>query len=181
MRLLRTALAGVALTAIGLAFTAGAVGAQDVEATLSVDQVHPAGSSVHYIVELTDADGSAIDGADVTATPTSPDGTHGTTVPLTATTEGVYEGPVEMPTSGTWTVAFESTNPVASLDYTQEIPATTDTGSGEEDSSSTGIVLAVAGVFLLAVLGIVVWALVSNRGDTAATAAPAQETPSSSD
>lgn len=146
---------------------AGVVGAQDADGTIAVDQIHPAGASVHYVVTLSDADGEPVSGASVTATPTSPSGADGVEATLTETGAGIYEGQVEMATSGDWTVTFESSDPVAELEHAQTIPATARTGDAESDSSDT-LVRAAIGLAIVAVGALVVWLFTGRGRDEAA-------------
>lgn len=146
--------AGVAL---GVAFAPGVAGAQeDGAATLSVEQTHPSSTSVHYIVELTEAGGSPVDGATVTATPTGPDGTQGAPVDLSAAGEGQYQGTVQLSESGTWTVQFASTNPSAVLEHTQEMPAEAESAD-DDGGGGSAVVLILAAVFLAVVAAIAGW------------------------
>lgn len=162
MRLLRGTMVTAAVAVATLVTAAPVVGAQEDEATLTVDQVHPAGGSVHYIVELTDADGEAVEGATVTATPTSPSGAEGATTTLGETGDGVYEGPVQMDINGDWTVIFESSAPAARLEHDQTIPVTAATE--EDEGSGSTVVVMLAGLFVVAVGAIVTWVLVRKPG-----------------
>lgn len=160
----------------GILLSPGIAAGQATGAVIDVDQIHPAGSSVHYYVRITDeATGEPVNGATVSATATSPDGVPGPTVQLTpADDDGRYQGPVSMPEDGTWTVTFASNNPDASLRHSQEVPATTqeDVAPVEEDDEgvSNPIVLVLGGVFLVLLAAIGVWAVVAGRKPTDAAA-----------
>lgn len=150
-RLLVAAVAGA--LALGLGVAPGPAGAQEGEATISVEQSHPSTSSVHYVVQVTEG-GEPVEGATVTATATGPDGTPGEPVTLSPGTDGQYQGNVELSESGTWTVRFESTNPTGSLEHVQEMPAesSTGTGTGDEDDGGGSVVLLVLVIVFLAVV-----------------------------
>jgi hypothetical protein len=134
------------------------------DAGIKVEQSHPATTSVHYFVKLASdgGDGDPIDGATLTATPTSPDGTAGEPVTLTADGDGVYEGSVPLSDSGDWTVDFAATNPDASLSYQQKMPAEPFDAS-EDDGSSPLFPILFAAAFLLTLGGMGVWALMDRR------------------
>jgi hypothetical protein len=152
-RLLVAAVAGT--MAWGVALAPPAV-AQDGEATITVDQLHPSTSSVHYIVDVTDAAGEPVEGATVTATATASDGTTGEPTTLSAAGGGQYQGTVELGESGTWTVVFESADPPAELSHTQEMPA--EVQGGEEDGGGGNtVVLVLAAIFLAVVAAIAGW------------------------
>jgi YtkA-like len=122
--LVAVVLGGLALV-VGAASAAGAHGGPGV---LEVEAAHPTSTGVHYIVALTyENDGDAATGATVTATPISPSGEEGAAATLAPAEEGTYEGPVDMPDPGQWTVRFESTEPPATLERTATISETTTT------------------------------------------------------
>ena len=178
------AAAGI-LVAGGVLLSPGVAAGQAPEAVITVDQVHPAGSSVHYYVRITsEATGEPINGATVSATATSPDGAPGPTVGFTpADDDGRYQGPVSMPDEGTWTIVFASNNPDASLRYPQEVPATTqeDFAPTEEDEGiSNPIVLVLGGVFLVLLAAIGAWAVVAGRKPTDAADGEASAEPEAS-
>jgi len=162
------------LVAGGVALSPGiALGQGTDGVVIAVDQVHPAGSSVHYYVRITsEANGEPINGATVSATPTSPDGVPGATVELTpADDDGRYQGPVSMPDEGAWTVTFASNNPDGSLRYPQQVPATALENVGTADAEEEGgisnpIVLVLGGVFLVLLAAIGVWAVMAGRKPT---------------
>lgn len=187
---------------VGGVIGGSAASGQDAEATVSVDQAHPAEDGVHYFVRLESADGEGVGGATVTATPTGPDGTEGEPTTLTAAGEdGLYEGMVELPGEGTWTILFASDDPEASLEHTQEMPAdeaavATDEESGdasdeanepEEESSAAAeddddpspvVPLVFAGVFAAALVALGIWVLLDRRRMAPAVAGDAPtETP----
>lgn len=155
--------AGAAAACVVLAF-GGPAEAGGGGPKIAVEQTHPAGSGVHYILELTDADDQGVGGATVTATPSSPDGTEGAPVTMVAADDqGHYEGAVELPEDGTWTISFTSTNPDASLDYSQDIPAEPLTADTSSDDPSPVLPLAIAGVFVAALAALGIWALMERR------------------
>ncbi len=117
-------LLGAAVLAIGP--VAPPAGAHDGDAVLTVEAVHPAGQSIHYIVRVTWAnDGHPAADATVTATAVAPDGTQLTPVPLApADDDGRYAGPVEYPAPGAWTVRITSIEPTGTIEQPQEVAAT---------------------------------------------------------
>jgi hypothetical protein len=129
--------------------------------TITVEQAHPANTSVHYFVKLADGD-SPVDGATVTATATSADGTAGQPVTLDADGDGIYQGSVELSESGQWTIAFAATNPTASLSYDQTMPGEPFDASDSKDSSPV-FPLLFAAAFLVTLAGMGVWALMDKR------------------
>jgi hypothetical protein len=162
----------VALVALGLGFGAGAAspaGAQDGAATIEVEQAHPAEASVHYFVRLTGAGGEPVSGATLTATPRADDGTEGAPATMTPDPDpGLYQGTVELSAEGTWSITFESTDPAASLDYTQEMPAEESSGGagssgGDDDGGGRSVVLIVVGVVVVILLAFGAWALLGRR------------------
>src|SRR5262245_32998282 len=111
-------MAAAALLAAGPAAPAGA---QDGEGEIEIEAVHPAGSSLHFIVRVIESGDPAND-ASVTAVAESVSGESLTPVDLTRDDDnGTYSGPVEFPSSGLWTVRFTSTNPDATLAVDQEV------------------------------------------------------------
>ncbi|HEY8523652.1 MAG TPA: FixH family protein [Acidimicrobiales bacterium] len=107
---------------------------------LAVEAAHPTPTGFHYIVRLTyQADGHAVSGATVTATPVAPDGTEGEPVTLAPyDDDGRYQGAIDMTQPGSWTVRFASADPEAAAEATAEIetPATTDPDA--PDGGATG-------------------------------------------
>ena len=94
-------LGGLAL-GVGGASPAGAHGDAGV---LEVEAVHPTTTGAHFIVQLTyENDGEAVSGAEVTATAVSPSGEELAPVTLSPAADGSYQGPVDMPDPGQWTV-----------------------------------------------------------------------------
>ena len=95
---------------------------------MTVEAVHPAGQSIHYIVRVTwENDGHPAADATVTATAVAPDGTQLTPVPLApADDDGRYAGPVEYPAPGAWTVRITSIEPTGTIEQPQEVAATDD-------------------------------------------------------
>jgi len=121
-------------SALLLAAPAGPAGAQEGSGEITLEAVHPAGSSLHFIVRVTD-DGDAANDASVTAAAVSLSGESLDPVDLTRDDDdGHYSGPVEFPSAGLWTVRFTSTNPDATLEQTQEVDVSAGTvpdgGSG---------------------------------------------------
>jgi hypothetical protein len=153
--------------------------AQDGDPALSVQQAHPANTSVHYFVELK-AGGDPVDGATVTATPTAADGTAGEAVPFSADGDGIYQGSVPLSESGQWTVTFTATNPDASLTYDQSMPGEPFDASDSKDSSPV-FPLLFAGAFLLTLAGMGVWALLDRRRSRDEAAPPAPVEPETSE
>jgi len=150
-----------AVAATVLVLSAPAALAQEGDPTITVEQAHPANTSVHYFVKLADGD-SPVDGATVTATATSADGTAGEPVTFDADGDGIYQGSVELAESGQWTIAFAATNPTASLSYDQSMPGEPFDASDSKDSSPV-FPLLFAAAFLVTLAGMGVWALMDKR------------------
>ncbi len=181
MRALRMTVVVGLMTLLGGALVPGvagasAAGARDSGPSIAVEQIHPTPTGAHYFVRVTGGNGGT---ATVTATPTGPDGKAGAPVTLEDGGEpNLYQGGVEMPQDGSWTVNFTSKNPDATLDYKQKIPAETftagsgsDSGSGDSsDDPSPVVPLIFAGLFVLALAAMGVWALMERRKPGAATA-----------
>jgi hypothetical protein len=111
-------LAAVTISAVLAALTGTpAVQAQPGNPQITVEAVHQLPDSFHFIVDLVGADGAPLSDKVVTATPTSPSGAAGSAATLESTGDGVYQGPVDLPEDGTWTVHIASTDPAAALDY----------------------------------------------------------------
>ena len=155
---------GLALM-VALAAATTPASAQEGDATLVVDQAHPAPGSTHYFVIL-EADGTPVDDAEVTATPVDPDGNEGDPVVLSPAGDGVYQGVVLMDTPGEWTVEFASTDPEASAEHVQEMTAsgTPSPGTGESDdgNGAAPFVLIIVAVAAVLVLGAVVYVVVDR-------------------
>ncbi|HEY8545108.1 MAG TPA: FixH family protein [Acidimicrobiales bacterium] len=129
--------AAVALAGVGLA--ASPAGAQEGDASITVDQAHPGPGSTHYFVSVTDASGAPVNDAEVTATPIGPDGEEGEPVTLQQSGEGIYQGAVPMTDPGEWTVRFESVDPPGTGETTQQVADDgTSTGDGSSNGSSAG-------------------------------------------
>jgi hypothetical protein len=185
------ALASVLALSLGLAGAAPA-GAHSGAGTLTVEQVHPAGLSVHYIVTLTwDDDGHPAEDATVTATPVAADGTAETPYALapSGSGDGRYAGAVEFPSAGDWTVRFTSIEPTGTVDHAETVvegAATTapaeggfapaDDGTGdsaaqapttqsddEETGSSSIPILLVVGAGVVAIGGAITAVLAARR------------------
>lgn len=112
-------------------------------ATIEVDQEHPGVTATHYFVKVTwEDDGHGVVDGTVTATAISPGGVEQAPVPLNMydADEGLYEGTVEMPEEGTWTVRFTSVDPTGSIEHTQEMtaaaPADPQTDRSAEDAGA---------------------------------------------
>lgn len=159
-RLLVAAVAGALVLGLGVA--PGPAGAQEGEATITVEQKHPSTTSVHYIVRVTEG-GEPVEGATVTATATSGDGAVSQPVTLSPGTDGQYQGNVELSETGTWTVRFESTNPTASLDHTERMPAESSDGSGDEGDGGGNVILLVLLIVFLAVVAAIAGWIWFNR------------------
>lgn len=129
MRSLSIAAAAIAAGALTLALGAAPATAHEGEAIITVEQTHPAGLSVHYFVRVTwENDGHPANGATVTATAVRPDGTTLTPVTLRPLdNDGRYEGAVEFPEPGNWTVRFTAIEPTGTLEQPQSVvqPTTT--------------------------------------------------------
>lgn len=135
----------VGALAVALALGAGAAaaaGAHGGDGVLEVEAAHPTSTGVHFIVQLTyQNDGDAVPEAAVTATPTSPSGEELAPVTLTPVGDGSYQGAVDLPDTGRWTVRFASDEPPATLEETAEMAATTTpsaTPADGEDGDSGG-------------------------------------------
>ena len=116
-----------ALLALGVA--AAPAGAHDGDAVITVEAVHPAGQSIHYIVRVTwQNDGHAAVDATVTATGIAADGTQLTPVPLApADADGRYSGAIEYPAAGAWTVRITAIDPTGTIEQPQDVVATATT------------------------------------------------------
>lgn len=144
---LALALAAALAAALGQLSAAAPAGAHEGGGTLVVEQVHPAGLSVHYIVMLTwNNDGHPAADATVTATAIGPDGQGQTPVTLapSGAGDGRYAGAVEFPSAGEWTVRFTSIEPTGSAEQAQAVvepttttAATPTTGEGGEAGGTT--------------------------------------------
>lgn len=139
--------------------------AQEGDAAIVVEQAHPANNSVHYFVKLAadGGDGAPIDGATVTATPTSPDGAAGQPVELQADGDGIYQGSVQLSENGDWTVTFASTDPQATLSWDQTMPGEPFEADDGGSDSSPVFPLLFAAAFLITLAGMGVWALMDRR------------------
>jgi hypothetical protein len=127
-RLLATVLPAVAAV-LTLGIAAVPAGAHDGDAVITVEAVHPAGQSIHYIVRVTwQNDGHAAVDATVTATGIAADGTQLTPVPLApADADGRYSGAVEYPAAGAWTVRITAIDPTGTIEQPQDVVATATT------------------------------------------------------
>jgi hypothetical protein len=123
----RCAALAIPLVLASTVLHAGPAGAHEGDAIIEVDQEHPGATSTHYFVQVTwEDDGHPVVDGTVTATAVSPDGVEQTPVSLNMydADQGLYEGTVEMPEEGTWTVRFTSVDPPGSIEHTQEVAAT---------------------------------------------------------
>jgi hypothetical protein len=125
----RVAGVGVVVLA-GLTGTPGAL-AQDGDPQITVEAVHPLPDSFHFVVDMADASGEPLSDEVVTATPTSPSGDAGSPVTLEPAGDGVYQGPLDLPEDGTWTVRIASTDPAAVIDYQYAV------GGGPQPTTTT--------------------------------------------
>lgn len=127
-RLLATVFASVAAV-LALGVAAAPAGAHDGDAVITVEAVHPAGQSIHYIVRVTwQNDGHAAVDATVTATGIAADGTQLTPVPLApADADGRYSGAIEYPAAGAWTVRITAIDPTGTIEQPQDVVATATT------------------------------------------------------
>jgi hypothetical protein len=146
-----------------------AVPVQEGDATITVEQAHPARTTVHYFVSL-EAGGEAVDGATIVATPIDSGGAEGTPVTLTGDGGGIYQGSVTLAEEGDWTVEFASTDPSASLSHDQSMPAEVFVADGSEEDSSPVFPVLFAAAFLVTLAGMGVWALIDRRRADRATA-----------
>src|SRR5262245_37021387 len=122
----------VATAALLAAGPAGPAGAQEDSGEIELEAVHPAGSSLHFIVRVTESGDPAND-ASVTAEASSVNGEAVGPVDLTRDDdEGHYSGPIEFPSAGLWTVSFTSTNPDATLEVDQEVELSPTTAGGDD-------------------------------------------------
>jgi hypothetical protein len=123
--------------------------AHDGVAIIDIEGVHPAGTSIHYVVRVTwEDDGHAAVGATVTATATNAAGTQLTPVTLAPIDEdGRYGGVIDYPSEGTWTVRVTSIDPTGSEEQAQEVTASAATapedgpteGDGATDDATDGV------------------------------------------
>lgn len=175
MRALRVMVAIGLMTLVGGALTTGVAGAQDSGDAITVEQTHPLDDGAHYFVRVEGATGDTT----VTATATGPDGKAGDPATLTGDDSGLYQGAVTMPEDGDWKVTFTAKDPDATLEIDQTIPVGESSGSsgsgsdsgssadsGDDEPSPTGPLI-FAGLFVLALIGMGIWALI-ERGKTPA-------------
>jgi hypothetical protein len=132
----------VTLVTALLAFGAWAspAAAHDGEAVVTVEQAHPEGLGVHYVVLVTWADdGHPATDATVTATAVSPDGAQLTPVTLNAVDgEGHYAGVVQYPNPGAWTLRVTSIEPTGAAEQAQDVAAVAPTPPPDEGGEVTG-------------------------------------------
>jgi hypothetical protein len=135
------AVAGL-LAAVGLLMAGSPVppaGAHEGTAVITIEGVHPAGTQVHYVVRVTwENDGHAAADATVTATAVAGSGEQLTPVTLTPVdSDGRYEGIVEYPSAGSWTVRITSIDPTGTLEQPQEVTASPSTLPAEAGGEVT--------------------------------------------
>jgi hypothetical protein len=173
---LRRVISVAAVAALVLVLSPQGALAQEGDPALVVQQAHPSSTSVHYYVKLAadGGDGAPIDGATVTATPTSPDGTAGQPIELEGDGEGIYQGAVGLSESGDWTVTFASTDPAATLTWDQTMPGEEFDVDDDGKDSSPMFPLLFAGAFLITLAGMGVWALIDRRRGTGTPDQPDQ-------
>ncbi len=132
----------VAAVALALGLWASPAGAHDGDAVITVEGTHPAGMSIHYIVRVTWAnDGHPAADATVTATAEGADGTQLTPVTLApADSDGRYQGVVDYPAPGAWTVRVTSIDPTGTIEQAQEVtpPPTTTEATDDTSEVTTG-------------------------------------------
>jgi hypothetical protein len=139
VRLLATLVASALALVLGLVAGIGAApaGAHEGDAVITIEAVHPAGMSIHYIVRVTwENDGHPAADATVTATGVAADGTQLTPVALAPVdSDGRYAGAVEYPAPGSWTVRVTSIDPTGTAEQAQEVtaPPTTEPAEGGTD------------------------------------------------
>jgi hypothetical protein len=147
-RLLPLAALAAGLAALGLG-AAPPAAAHEGEAVIAVETVEPTDLSVRYVVRVTwSNDGHPATDAVVTATAVAPDGTQTTPVTMTPIdADGRYEGVVEHPAPGAWTVRFTVVEPPGTLDHPVELaapapatpaPATTEAPTTEAPAGDAG-------------------------------------------
>lgn len=119
-------LVGVVLLVAGAATPAGA---HEGDAVVTIEQVHPAGTSVHYIVRVTwENDGHPAADATVTATGVVASGEQLTPVTLDPVDDdGRYAGAVEYPGPGTYTVRITSIDPTGTAEQSETVTASPST------------------------------------------------------
>jgi hypothetical protein len=117
---------------------AAPAGAHEGGAILEVEGVHPSGRSVHYIVRVTwEDDGHAAVGATVTATAVGEDGNSVTPVTLApADDDGRYQGSVDFPEAGAWTVRFTSIDPTGTAEHAQQVAGGAATTAPGDDTAA---------------------------------------------
>lgn len=133
-------LVALAAALLALAAWASPAAAHDGDAVVAVEQVHPEGLSVHYVVLVTWADdGHPATDATVTATAVSPDGAQLTPVTLNAVdAEGHYAGVVEYPNPGAWTLRVTSIEPTGAAEQAQDVAAVAPAPPPDEGGEVTG-------------------------------------------
>src|SRR5690606_15228637 len=139
-RLLPLAALAAGLAALGLG-AAPPAAAHEGEAVIAVETVEPTDLSVRYVVRVTwSNDGHPATDAVVTATAVAPDGTQTTPVTMTPIdADGRYEGTVEHPAPGAWTVRFTVVEPPGRLAHPVELaaPAPTTTAAPTTEAPTT--------------------------------------------
>lgn len=126
LRLAAALLAGFALLLAGAAAPAGA---HEGDAVIEIEQTHPSGTSVHYIVRVTwENDGHPAADATVTATGVVASGEQLTPVTLDPVDDdGRYAGVVEYPGRGSYTVRITSIDPTGTVERSETVTASAST------------------------------------------------------
>jgi hypothetical protein len=129
-------LAGLGLLVAGAAATPA--GAHEGKAVITIEQVHPAGTSVHYIVRVTwENDGHPAVDATVTATGVVASGEQLTPVTLDQVDDdGRYAGAVEYPGPGTYTVRITSIDPTGTAEQSETVTASPSTQPSDVSAPS---------------------------------------------
>lgn len=116
------------------------VGAHEGRGIVEVEATHPSGPSVHYIVRVTwEDDGHAATDAIVTAAAVGEDGNALTPVTLApADDDGRYQGVVDFPGAGDWTVRFTSIDPTGTVEHARRVTAATTTAGDAPPTAADG-------------------------------------------
>jgi hypothetical protein len=125
LRIVVALVATVIALCLGVGPGTAPAGAHEGDAIVTLEATHPAGMSMHYIVRVTwKNDGHPAADATVTATAVGSDGTQLTPVAMTPVdADGRYEGVVDYPAAGSWTLRVTSIAPTGTLEQAQEVTA----------------------------------------------------------